>query len=136
MSTGVAKRFICGRRTLVPADLVRTVLELAHSVSPYTYERADVSVSLVCSIEAHEGPIHHGAVLNLRGPEAGTLWAQWRVRCDPTVVVERADCPAGRDLDRPCSEFQGHPGGHSWELADPPRLAAAFPLQLRRLAPT
>lgn len=128
------RRFICGRRTLVPAALARTVLELANASGSHEYTRDDVSVTLVCSVEAHTGPRHYGAVLNLRGPEAGTLWALWRDRREPTAVVERADCPAGREVDNPCSEFEGHPGGHSWELDDPPRIAAAFPL-CRRPAP-
>lgn len=130
-----AQRFICGRRTLVPAALGHTVLELANAGNGYVYTRDDVSISLVCTIEAHPASrIHHGAVLNLRGREAGTLWAQWRDRSDPTTVVEKADCSAGREADNSCSEFKGHPGGHSWELDDPPRIAAEFPLP-RRPAP-
>ncbi|WP_328463827.1 hypothetical protein [Streptomyces sp. NBC_00448] len=123
-----ARRFICGRRTLVPKVLVRTALDLARADDAHTYAREDVFTALVCTIE-HKGPVHYGAALNLRGPEAGTLWALWRDGEAPHAVIEIPDCP-GRRAEDACSEFQGHPGGHSWELVDPPRLAAAFPLRL------
>ncbi|WP_329368651.1 hypothetical protein OG896_24350 [Streptomyces sp. NBC_00669] len=125
------QRFICGQRTLMPAALERTVLEMATGIDGTAYTRDDVSASLMCTIETHAGPRHYGAALNLRGAEAGTLWVLWRDRSEPAAVVERADCPAGREADHPCSEFEGHPGGHSWELEDPPPIAAAFPLHRR-----
>ncbi|BBA98825.1 hypothetical protein RVR_5169 [Actinacidiphila reveromycinica] len=123
-----AQRFICGRRTLVPDALVRTVLSLAAD-DAYAYTREDMFATLVCTIEVHKGPVHYGAALNLRGPEAGTLWALWRDGGGPSAVLEIPDCPAGREVDSPCSEFEGHSGGHSWELDDPPRIATAFPLR-------
>ncbi|MEW1863831.1 hypothetical protein OG896_18480 [Streptomyces sp. NBC_00669] len=126
-----AQRFICGRRTLVPDELVRTVLSLVKADDVYAYTREDMFATLVCTIEVHRGPIHYGAALNLRGPEAGTLWALWRDGGTPSAVIEIPDCPAGREVDSPCSEFEGHPGGHSWELDDPPRIATAFPLPRR-----
>lgn len=129
MSVRHAQRFICGRRTLVPGSLVHTVLELAHANgNSHAYTREDMFATLVCTIE-HTGPVHYGAVLNLYGPEAGTLWALWRDRGEPNAVIELPDCPAGREVDSPCSEFAGHPGGHAFELADPPQIAAPFPLQ-------
>lgn len=125
------ERFICGRRILVPDALVGTVLDLAAADDVFGYTREDMFATLVCTIEVHRGPVHYGAVLNLRGPEAGTLWALWRDGAEPSAVIEIPDCPAGREVDEPCSEFAGHPGGHSWELSDPPRIAAPFPLLLR-----
>jgi hypothetical protein len=122
-----AQRFICGRRTLVPDALARTVLELAHAHDPDAYTRDDVFATALCTIEAHPGPVHYGAVLNLRGPTAGTLWALWRDHGTPNAVIEISDCPARTQQDA-CSEFHGHPGAHCWDLADPPPLAPASPV--------
>ncbi|WP_405583819.1 hypothetical protein [Streptomyces sp. NBC_01190] len=123
MSLQRTQRFICGRQSLLPDGLVRTVLDLARADDQYAYTREDVFATLVCAIEAHESPVHYGAALNLRGPEAGTLWALWGDG-PPNAVIEIPDCTVGMHEDA-CSEFLGHPGGHSWELADPPGGAGA-----------
>lgn len=124
------QRFICGRRALVPQALVATVLKLANAENaPYLYVPTDVSATLLCSIQTHRGPVHYGAALNLRGPEAGTVWALWRDGVEPSAGLVIPDCPARRHGDA-CSEFSGHPGAHSWDLADPPHPEPCFPLPL------
>lgn len=120
MSVRSARRFVCGRRTLVPGGLFRTVMDVAHASGEFVYTEEDIFSTLVCTIQMHKKPVHYGVVLNLRGPEAGTLWALWRDGGVPHVVIEIPDCLAGRDVDCACSEFEGHPGGHSWELDDLP----------------
>ncbi|MEW1864962.1 hypothetical protein AB0399_32080 [Streptomyces sp. NPDC088194] len=125
--------FICGRRTLVPPPLVTTALGVA-AADPSTqdtdrYAADDVYTVLVCTLQLHRGPLHHSALLNLRGPEAGTVWAVWREDVDPCLALVFPDCPARSDGEA-CSEFAGHPGAHSWDLTDPPhqlRFAPQIP---------
>ncbi|MFJ2957071.1 hypothetical protein [Streptomyces sp. NPDC087270] len=110
-------------------ELARTVLSLVPADDPCAYTREDVFATLVCTIEAHGGPVHYGAALNLRGPDAGTVWALWREGETARAAIEIPDCPAVRaEDDDACSEFAGHPGGHSWTLGDPPQPAEPFPL--------
>ncbi|WP_435127743.1 hypothetical protein [Actinacidiphila sp. bgisy144] len=136
--------FTCGRRTFVPPRLLTAALGMANSVPPawdgLVYSPDDVSELLTCTLQQHRGPVHHGVVLNLRGQEAGTVWAAWRGRAAPYLLIMLPDCPATTaDGGEACSEFAGHPGVHSWELADPvlpPALIAAFgPLLADRARP-
>ncbi|WP_335983660.1 hypothetical protein [Streptomyces sp. CA2R106] len=100
----------------------------------------DATGLLVCTLQQHRGPVHHGLVLNLRGPDAGTIWAAWRDGIEPYLLIMLSDCPVTTaDGDEACSEFAGHPGAHSWDLADPrpqPDLSALFgPLFARQARP-
>ncbi|BBA98399.1 hypothetical protein RVR_4561 [Actinacidiphila reveromycinica] len=129
-----AQRFICGCRTVVPVHLVTVALGMANAIEPawdgLVYVAEDAATLLVCTLQAHRGPVHHGVVLNLRGPDAGAVWAAWRDGIEPCLALLLPDCPVTTaDGDEACSEFVGHPGVHSWELADPalpPALLAAF----------
>ncbi|NUS15247.1 MAG: hypothetical protein HOY69_28265 [Streptomyces sp.] len=101
-------------------------LSTANALTPGTYSDDDVQQVLVCAIDHAGSTEHRAVVLGLRGPHAGSLWATWCDDAEPSVVVELADCPVVRDGEA-CSEFAGHPGGHSWELADPPYHAPEHP---------
>ncbi|MBY8889337.1 hypothetical protein K7472_31510 [Streptomyces sp. PTM05] len=84
------------------------------------YSFDDVGRLLTCTLQAHRGPVHHGVVLNLHGPDADTIWTAWRDDTEPYLALLLPDCPvATADGGEACSEFAGHPGAHSWELADP-----------------
>ncbi|WP_328470603.1 hypothetical protein [Streptomyces sp. NBC_00448] len=117
------QRFICGRRTLMPPQLVTTAVNMANAADPNSddlgYVADDAYDLLICTLQLHRGPVHHGAVLNLRGPEAGTVWAVWRDDVGSSLALVFPDCPA-RSNGEACSEFAGHPGAHSWDLTDPP----------------
>ncbi|WP_435128787.1 hypothetical protein [Actinacidiphila sp. bgisy144] len=134
MSSRHPRGFTCGRRTFVPPRLVTAALGLANSVPPawdgLVYSSDDAGKLLTCTLQAHRGPVHHGVVLNLRGPDAGTIWAAWRDHTAPYLAILLPDCPVTTaDGDEACSEFAGHPGAHSWDLADPvlpSALIAAF----------
>ncbi|BBA98472.1 hypothetical protein RVR_4663 [Actinacidiphila reveromycinica] len=134
MSSVHPRGFTCGQRTFVPPGLVTAVLGVANSVPPawdgLVYSPDDVGRLLVCTLQAHRGRVHHGVVLNLRGPDAGTVWAAWRDGAEPYLAILLPDCPgATADGGEGCSEFAGHPGAHGWELADPvmpPALLALF----------
>ncbi|SEG85751.1 hypothetical protein SAMN05216223_116131 [Actinacidiphila yanglinensis] len=121
-------RFICGRRALVSSALTATALDLARTEDAHTYSAEDVFDTLVCTID-HRGPIHYGAVLNLRGTHAGTIWTLWRDGIEAHNAIVLPDCPATNG-DHACSEFSGHPGAHSWNLATPPRPTPTFPLPI------
>jgi hypothetical protein len=126
--------FTCGRRSFVPPGLVTAALGVANSVPPawdgLVHRSDDIGKLLTCTLQAHRGPVHHGVVLNLRGPDAGTVWVAWRDGAEPYLALLLPDCPVTTaDGGEGCSEFAGHPGAHSWELADPllrSALLAAF----------
>ncbi|MET9219961.1 MULTISPECIES: hypothetical protein [unclassified Streptomyces] len=115
------ERLICGRRVVSPPALVKAALTMANALTPGTYSDDDAQQELVCAID-HDNSEHQALVLGLRGPHAGSLWTVWCDGAEPSTVVELPDCPAVR-LGEACSEFEGHPGGHSWELADSRLLA-------------
>lgn len=119
-------RRICGRRVMAPLTLRMATLSAASALASGTYSDDDVQHELVCAIDHAGSTEHRAVVLSLRGPHAGALWTVWRDGTEPSAVVELPDCPGVRDSEA-CSEFAGHPGGHSWELTDPPRLAPEYP---------
>jgi hypothetical protein len=136
--------FTCGRCSFVPPRLLTAALRVANAAplawDGLVYVAEDAATLLVCTLQAHRGPVHHGVVLNLRGPDAGTVWAAWRDGAEPCLAVLLPDCPvATADGGEGCSEFAGHPGAHSWELADPvlPRalLALFGPLLTQQTRP-
>jgi hypothetical protein len=114
-------QLICGRRVSAPPALVTAALSMANAAAPATYEHEDVQQDLVCAVDHAGSAEHRAVVLGLRGVQAGSLWTAWNDGTEPRALVELPDCPAVRHGEV-CSEFEGHPGGHSWELADPPRL--------------
>ncbi|WP_335970384.1 hypothetical protein [Streptomyces sp. CA2R106] len=134
MSSRHPRGFTCGRRTFVPPRLVAAALGTANGLPPawdgLAYSSDDIVKLLTCTLQAHRGPVHHGVVLNLRGTDAGTIWTAWRDHTAPYLAIMLPDCPATTaDGSEACSEFAGHPGAHSWELADPvlpPALLSAF----------
>jgi hypothetical protein len=112
---------ICGRRVPTPSALVTAALITANTTAPATYDHEDVQQDLVCAIDHAGSAEHRAVVLSLRGAQAGPLWTAWNDGTEPHALVELPDCPAVRHGEA-CSEYEGHPGGHSWELVDPPRL--------------
>ncbi|MFJ2955708.1 hypothetical protein [Streptomyces sp. NPDC087270] len=125
--------FTCGRRSVVPPGLVTAALGVANAAPPawdgLVYAAEDAATLLVCTFPSHRGQVHHSVVLNLRGPDAGTVW---RDGVEPCLAFLLPDCPVTtEDGDEGCSEFAGHPGAHSWDLADPrtrPALSALLAL--------
>ncbi|WP_354380563.1 hypothetical protein [Streptomyces sp. PvR034] len=70
-----------------------------------------------CTLEHTTGP-HWALLVDNQAPTA--LWARWPEGRSCHAVFVRPDCPVGdTDSGAGCSEFQFHPGGHTWQLTDP-----------------
>lgn len=106
---------VCGERVLLPDQLVLSALELASYAGPDDVERR-----LRCTGEEHACGDRLAFVVERAGG-AGSVWARWTRGRAPADVVVMADCEAtGPGPTRePCGEYGGHPGGHTWQLADP-----------------
>lgn len=110
-------RLICGRRIATSSVLVTEALTMANTAAPEACEHEDVQQDIVRAID-HAAPAEHRAVvLGLRGVQAGSLRTAWNDGTEPRALVDLRDCPAVRHGEA-CGEFEGHPGGHSWELVD------------------
>ncbi|MBD0740427.1 hypothetical protein BGM09_13710 [Streptomyces sp. CBMA29] len=73
-----------------------------------------------CALERHEPGIPHvGLVMDPHSLAKGAIWLRWLDSSVYSALAVLPDCPAaspgGGDG---CCEFDGHSGGHSWELAD------------------
>ncbi|WP_225850921.1 hypothetical protein [Streptomyces sp. HPF1205] len=116
-ATAVVVYPICGERTYLPAELMGRALELA---AGGTVGSVDVERQLRCTLQAHTIGDHFAFVVELDGGHAGSVWARWTRGHSPAGVVVLPDCEAtSGSTAEPCCEFAGHPGGHTFELADP-----------------
>ncbi|HEY5833459.1 hypothetical protein [Streptomyces sp.] len=106
---------VCGARAYLPEALVPLALRLETRADRAT-ER-DVERHLRCTLESHEAGPHWELVMDLDGPDTGSVWTYWADGSAPESVVVLPDCP-GAD-GQPCTEYARHPGGHSPELHDP-----------------
>jgi len=115
VSTGVQP--VCGARTYLPTDLVPAALALETSTDRPAVE-ADVERNLRCTRQDHDHEDEHTSlVLELDGVDTGSVWARWFYARLPERLVVLPDCPGANG--QACSEFEGHPGGHSFEIHDP-----------------
>jgi len=114
-------RAVCGSRAGLPTYLVVDVLALAPLRSG---ELDGVQRELRCVLEVHHDGPHFGLVREVEGADSGSVWARWHAYDAPREVLRLADCDgADRDGADVCEEFAEHPGGHTWQLADPWRNA-------------
>lgn len=114
-------RAVCGSRVGLPTHLVVDTLRLAPLQSG---ELDPVQRELRCVLEEHHDGPHHGLVRELDGADTGSVWAPWHTGAEPAGVVRLADCDADSAGGAVvCEEFAGHPGGHTWQMADPWRNA-------------
>lgn len=117
-------RHTCGTTAYLPDGFVTSVLAAAPAGS---YSVEDVERHLRCNLEEHTGPFHHGLAMELHGREARSVWALWDHRDMSFALLTLSDCPAATaDGMQSCTEFDGHPGGHAWELTDPIALRGIF----------
>jgi hypothetical protein len=108
---------ICGERMTLPAELAAAALAYGDSTDT---ESGDVERELRCSLEAHTTGDHFAFVRELDGADTGSLWTSWARGHRPAGVVVLGDCNAAdAQTGEPCCEFAEHPGGHTFDVADP-----------------
>lgn len=105
---------VCNARAYLPSGLVPVALALETRSTPADTE---VERGLRCSLQGQHDNDHHGLVLELDGIDTGSVWTRWTTDQLPYVVVVLPDCPGAGG--QACSEFAGHPGGHTPEMHDP-----------------
>jgi hypothetical protein len=108
----------CGAEVLLPLAL------LVGSLAMETDAERPAELSMVveapaCSLQDEHDGAHHGLVLNLRGPEAGAVWAVWSSGGAPHLVVLPDCCACTPDDQDGCCLYAAHPALHSYELYDP-----------------
>ncbi|MGW5354009.1 ATP-binding protein [Streptomyces sp. NPDC004031] len=78
----------------------------------------DGEQDLRCVLQAHTSGPHHAHAVHLDGIDTGAVWARWGE--GPPCLVVLPDCPAVDPgaPDEACCSYDGHPGGHSYQLTD------------------
>lgn len=104
---------ICSAMTVLPDPLARTALAWTgdHHGDP-----ADIR-DLRCTLESHTGGYHYALVHDVAGNTA--VWSRWPQGSIPDTLLVLPDCLATHPDHGGCSEYEGHPGGHTWQLHDP-----------------
>lgn len=111
---------ICGERAYLPTELAVFAAEFA---APGT-QSTDVLRFLRCCLQEHDETDHdhYAHVMDLDGPDSGSVWTSWVRGEAPEGLVVLQDCPAvsaKEDGRHPCCEFLNHPGQHTWHIDDP-----------------
>lgn len=108
---------VCGERGYLLSRLIPAVLAYA---PVGTAGPEDVEQHVRCTLQTHTTGDHHALVLDLPGRDTGALWTRWMRGHHPTALYVLPDCPStDRDTGEPCCEYAGHPGSHSYALANP-----------------
>lgn len=104
---------ICSTLVTLPDLLARTALAWAEDrhVVP-----ADIR-GLRCTLERHPAGHHYAMVHAVAATTA--VWTRWPHDGTPETLLVLPDCPATHAEHGGCCEYEGHPGGHSWQLHDP-----------------
>ena len=113
---GTAERpRICGESATLPTHLVLKALRYAHRPDIGPDDIRDVR----CTLQVHDASEHHYGFIVDTAP-ATAAWTRWTQDTVPQIVLVLPDCPAtDPGQDRVCSEYEGHRGGHTWQVEDP-----------------
>jgi hypothetical protein len=106
---------VCGRWVWLPERQVPAAVAYAPAGAA---SADDVDRDLRCGLQAHATGRHLAYVMDLDGRDTGSVWAGWEDGGVPVLAV-LPDCPACRPPGDACCLYGEHPGGHSYELADP-----------------
>ncbi|MFJ1582073.1 hypothetical protein ACIOC1_01965 [Streptomyces sp. NPDC088197] len=104
---------LCSAMTVLPDPLARTALAWAgdrHGIP------ADIR-DLRCTLEHHTGGHHYALVHDVA--ESTAAWSRWLHDSTPDTLLVLPDCPASHPAHGGCGEYEGHPGGHTWQIDDP-----------------
>lgn len=105
---------ICGESAVVPVDVVLTALRYAGRQDIVPADVQDVR----CTLQAHATDDHYAFVVEVTATTGA--WTRWAEGGSPEVVLVLSDCPVtDPDGDGTCSEYELHPGGHTWQVNDP-----------------
>lgn len=118
----------CGERTSLPDELAAKALAFGggSDVGP-----GDVQTDVRCTLQVHATGDHFALVRDLEGIDTGSVWTSWIRGHRPADVFVLSDCNAVQDrTHEPCCEFTDHPGGHTFDIADP--WSGSTPAQPRR----
>ncbi|MBD0736960.1 hypothetical protein [Streptomyces sp. CBMA29] len=106
-------RSICSALTVLPDPLAHTAL----AWSGYRHDMTADIRDLRCTLERHTSGAHYAMVLDIAGNTA--VWSRWPLNSTPAILLILPDCPATHPTHGGCSEYEGHPDGHTWQLHDP-----------------
>jgi hypothetical protein len=104
---------ICDARVRLPLELARTAQVWAKKPA---YDPTELQ-ELRCTLEAHAASDHYAHVVEMTTTTGG--WTRWPGGGSPRVLLVLSDCPATGPGKDACSEYEGHPGGHTWQVNDP-----------------
>ncbi|WP_411101416.1 hypothetical protein [Streptomyces sp. cmx-4-9] len=107
--SGAPGRPVCGAPGVLSGAHLEALARLLSGQRGALREVLGAGPALRCTLERHTGP--HMDVVR-EGPAGSALWARWP-GCETVLVLP--DCPAGGG----CGQYLSHPGGHTWEVADP-----------------
>ncbi|MFD3954892.1 MULTISPECIES: hypothetical protein [Streptomyces] len=113
----------CTAVTRIPLDDTLTALITLPGEHPTPTPYA------LCELGEHPTPTDHAALLRpADNPDRPALWLFWTGTGTPDTPTHRIDtapwCPATlhhltNNATLPCSLFNRHPTGHSWDITDP-----------------
>ena len=110
----LGRPLICGGPTTLPAGLVLTALRYANRPEIEPIDIRDVR----CTLQAHPTGDHYAFVVDATATTSA--WTRWSPGAAPQIVLVLPDCPVTvLGQDAPCSEYESHPGGHTWQVDDP-----------------
>lgn len=105
---------ICGEPAVLPVDLVLTALRYADRRETEPADLQDVR----CTLQAHPTSGDHYAFV-VETAAATSAWARWN-RGGQAIVLVLPNCLAiDPHRHETCSEYELHPGGHTWQVDDP-----------------
>jgi hypothetical protein len=109
---------VCGATAALPEALTAQAVALAGRHA--SAGSLEAESHLRCCLQVHEFGRHYALAMELPGAETGAIWASWEPVAPPCFVLEvLPDCSAADEVSRePCSEFAGHSGGHTYQLAE------------------
>jgi hypothetical protein len=104
---------ICSSMTVLPDPLASTALAWSgdHHCTP-----ADIH-DLRCTLQQHTAGHHYALVHDIDDNTA--VWARWLQGSAPDTLLVLPDCPVSHPDDGGCGEYEGHPGGHTWQVHGP-----------------
>jgi hypothetical protein len=68
-------------------------------------------------LEHHDATDDHYAMVH-DAARTTAIWTRWPHNGVPEVLLVLPDCPATHPAHGGCCEYEGHSGGHTWQVHD------------------